>query len=73
MIIEVKIHPGSSQKKIVKKNKIYHVYIHSLPEKGKANKESIKILSKYFNIGVKSIIIQNGKLSKTKIIELTGK
>ena len=75
MRVDVTIHPGSSQKKIIKKDNIYHVYVHSRAEKGKANRESIESLAEFFNLPESSITIKKGQISRKKIIEipLTGK
>jgi hypothetical protein len=70
MLIEVVIHPGSSQNKIIKKENTYHIYVHSQPEKGKANRESIESLAEYFNVSKRSIVIQRGETSRKKIIQL---
>jgi len=70
MLIDVMIHPGSSQKKIVLKDQTYHVYIHSQPEKGKANRESMESLADYFKIPKKAVTIQKGQTSRKKIVEV---
>jgi len=77
MKISVIAHPKSSQQKIVLLNseenpqeKIYHVYVHSVPDKGKANKEIIKLLSKYFKTAKSNIQLISGTISKKKIFEI---
>ena len=66
--ISVKLHPNSSQEKIVKLNeKEYEVWIKEKPIDGKANEELIKILKKYFK---KQVEIVSGFKSKNKIIEI---
>lgn len=72
MRIEIVVHPGSSQRKIIVKDKIYHIYINSRPEKGKANKESIESLAEYFKVRENSITIYKGKTSRKKIVELSS-
>ena len=44
--------------------------IESKPEKGEANKEIIKKLSKHFQIPPSSIKIKSGHKSKRKIVEI---
>ncbi|MCT4574689.1 MAG: DUF167 domain-containing protein [Alphaproteobacteria bacterium] len=46
------------------------IHITTIPEKGKANKRIIKLLSKKFNISKSKINIVSGELSSNKIIEI---
>ncbi len=50
---------------------LMRVYVTSVPEDGKANKEVIKLLSKELKIPKSSIKIIKGKTCKDKIIEIT--
>jgi uncharacterized protein (TIGR00251 family) len=70
MKIDVVVHPGSSQKKVLVKDSIYHVYIHCRPDKGKANAECIDILSKHFQTRKTGIKIIAGDTSRKKVIEI---
>jgi uncharacterized protein (TIGR00251 family) len=71
MKIFVKVKTQAKVKKIVKVDGThYHVFTNAPPEKGKANKDIIKILSKYFDISVSRIKIITGDKSREKIIEL---
>lgn len=70
MIINIKVHPKSSQKKIVIKDDIYHAYLHAAPEKGKANIELIELLSQHFNIAKTKINILSGDNSPHKKIKI---
>ena len=68
MIIKVKVHPNSSQKKIKKLSKdSYEVWLREKPIENKANIDLERFLKKYFN---KSLKILKGLKSKNKIIEL---
>lgn len=71
MTIDAKIHCGSSQQKIIIKDNIYHIYIHSIPENGKANRSIVSQLSEYFNVSKNSIKIISGSLSRHKIINIS--
>lgn len=73
MKINVKIVPGSKRKEIRKESDYFKVYLKSKPEKGKANRELIDLLSSNFNIPKNSIKIIKGEHSKNKIIDLGGK
>lgn len=68
--IKVKIKPNSSENKIKSWNKfreILKINIKSPPEKGKANKELIKFLSKKLN---KKVRIIKGKTSRIKLLSI---
>jgi len=69
MKIEIKLHPNSSQEKVIKTSeKEYEVWIKEKPLEGKANEELTKILKKYFKKPVKII---RGLKSRKKIVEVT--
>lgn len=71
MKIFVKIKTKSKVKKLLKIDEThYSISITSPPEKGKANKEVVKTLAKYFNISISKINIISGKKSTNKIIEI---
>ena len=68
MKLKIKVKPNSSQQKIEKiSDEEYKVYLKSVPEKGKANQELLKLLKKYFKKQTKII---KGKTSKNKVVEL---
>jgi uncharacterized protein len=72
MKIFVRVKMKAKVKKIVKVNENHYIIsTNTPPEKGKANKDIIKTLSKYFNIAVSRIKIITGEKSKEKIIEIT--
>ena len=71
IVIKVKIGPSSS------KNKIDGVYNNALkisittpPVEGKANKECIAFLAKYFDVAKSKIEIISGETSKNKLIKI---
>ncbi|MDH5716505.1 MAG: DUF167 domain-containing protein [Spirochaetia bacterium] len=70
MTIEVLAHPKSKQKKLVIKENIFHAYIHSPPEKGKANSEVQILLADYFNLPKSSICLIKGEKFKHKIFQI---
>jgi uncharacterized protein (TIGR00251 family) len=68
MRIKVRLHPGSSQEKIVKVcDKEYEVWLMEKPIEGKANLGLEKFLKKYFGVRVKII---KGLKSRNKIVEV---
>lgn len=72
MQITVWAHPRSSQKKLILKDGVYHAYVHSPPENGKANEEIILLVAKEFHVPKSSINIQ-GKQGRKKIIRWADK
>ena len=71
MRIYVKIHPKTSQNKIVKNSENeYEVWVTAPPVDNKANDMLIKVLAKYFNMPKSSLKIIGGKTAKTKIIDI---
>jgi len=67
--IEIKVHPGSSRKEVrCRKDDILAVFVHSPPEKGKANKEVIKLLSKALEVPSSRLEIIKGERSRRKTI-----
>ena len=70
MIINVKVHPGSREEKVEKiTNGEYEIYLSERAEKGKANIELVKLLSKEFKVNGKNVKIKNPS-SRRKIIEI---
>ncbi|MFN3527664.1 MAG: DUF167 domain-containing protein [Candidatus Altarchaeaceae archaeon] len=71
MRIDVKVIPNAKKEEITLKGKNLNdgliVKVKSPAEDGKANKELIKILEKYFN---KKVNIVHGEKSRKKIIEI---
>ena len=66
-MIKVKVKPNSKEEKITKTPEGYVVNVKESPEKNKANKALIKLLSKYFK---KRIKIKSGFNSREKMIEM---
>jgi hypothetical protein len=70
MIIEAKIITNSKKQSIVFCDSIYKIYLTSQPDKGKANKELISLLSEYFKLSKKNISIISGEKNKYKVINI---
>jgi len=64
--VEVKFHEDFI---IVERNKII-IGLRSKPEKGRANKELIKKIAKYFKVSSSNVKIISGFKSRKKIIEI---
>jgi len=71
MKIFLKVKLKASQGKVVKIDEThYQVYVTQPPEKGKANKQIIKLLADYFNVSLSKINIIAGEKRKEKVVEL---
>ena len=70
MDIKVKVILGSKEKSIEKKEDKYIVRVTLAPDKGKANKELIKILSAYFNTPKSMIRITKGFKVRNKVVRI---
>lgn len=71
MKINIKVKPSSRKNEVkVISNGILEVRVTAVPEKGKANKAVIELLSKHFKVPKSSIQIIRGQSSKEKIIEI---
>lgn len=74
--LKIKVIPYSPRNEIVEvmigneNEKIYKIKIKAIPEKGKANNELIKFLSKHFDIPRDQVTIIAGKSETTKLIKL---
>ena len=74
--IDIKVHPGSSRKALLfREGERLAVYVHSPQEKGKANKDALKLLSKELGIPSSRLEIVKGERSRLKTIvvkDITG-
>jgi uncharacterized protein (TIGR00251 family) len=75
MIINVSVTPWSKQEKIeIQKdlmwNEIYKIWLKAKPIDGEANKDLIKILSDYFKVAKKDVVILKWWNWRLKIIEI---
>jgi hypothetical protein len=70
MIISVKVKPNSREDKIEKiDGNVYNISVKTPAKEGKANISVIKLLSKYFEVSFRKIIVKNST-SRTKLIEI---
>jgi hypothetical protein len=66
---KIKVIPNAKENKVVGES-ILKVYLKAPPIEGKANKELIKILAKYFSVKKTNIRIVKGNKSKEKLVEI---
>jgi len=70
MLIKIKVTPNAKREEIKKDGDLYKIYLVSPPRKGKANKELIKFLAKYFKVKKSEIQIKKGEKSRNKLVEI---
>lgn len=71
MKIYIKVKPKAREEKVEKTGENhYRVWITEVPEKGKANKEVVKLLAKFFSISQSKILIISGLKSANKILSV---
>ena len=73
MLINVKVMANAAKNEVIKKsdNELV-VKVTIAPEKGKANKKVIDLLSKYFKIKKSDISIEKGLTRPKKVIRIPG-
>lgn len=71
LVLEIKVVPSSGQNKwVLDKTDHLKCYLKSAPERGKANKELIQILSKVTGISQAQITIMSGLTTRNKKVKL---
>jgi len=71
MTIFLKVKLKASQAKVIKIDKMhYQVFLTQPPEKGKANKQIIKLLADYFGVSSSKINIIAGEKGREKVVEV---
>jgi len=71
MLIKVKVFPNSKKEEIIKKSEdSFEIRVKEKPEKGKANREVVRILSCYFKIPESKIRLIRGFKKRNKIFEI---
>lgn len=74
MKIRVKVKPNAKKEEIKKiEDDYFEIRVTVVPEKGKANKKVIEILSKYFKVPKSNITLLKGETSKEKLFEIIPK
>ena len=66
IVFEARVTARSSRNKIVIEGTVVRIYIHTVPEDGKANRECIKLLSDFFSVPKKDVSIVKGEKSRNK-------
>lgn len=67
MLIEVKVTPKAKENKVLgMENGVLKVRVTAAPENNKANLALIALLSEYYRVPKRSVIIQSGETSRLK-------
>lgn len=69
MRIRVHVIPGSS-KASIEPGDPWRIHVHARPTEGKANEETIELLSHHFGVTRSAIHIVSGSTSRTKLVEI---
>ena len=71
MLVKVKIFPNSKKEEIIKKSEdSFEVKVREKPEKGRANREAVRVLASYFKIPESKIRLIKGFKKRNKIFEI---
>lgn len=65
--LKLKVIPNSSRTELKEENNQLRLYLKTVPEKGKANKEVIKFFKKEFGLRVE---IKSGEKSREKVLRI---
>ena len=68
MKIEIKVITNASKDIIKEEDNVFKIYVTAQPEKGKANKQVIKLLAKHLDVNKLNLEIIKGEKSNKKII-----
>lgn len=70
-VVEVKVVPKSSRQRVevIEKNRL-KVWVHSAPDRGRANEELREILAKHFGLARTKISLIKGERSRIKMFAL---
>jgi len=70
-VITVRVCPRSQKPRVVEDaGGCYKVYVSAAPEKGKANKQVVKILARHLGLRKTSLEIIRGQSSREKLIKI---
>ncbi|MDD4956666.1 MAG: DUF167 domain-containing protein [Candidatus Omnitrophica bacterium] len=70
MRLELKVIPKSSRNVIVEEGGTLRVYVTAAPDKGKANKAVIDLLSERYGVPKRCVRFIKGESSRTKVVEV---
>jgi uncharacterized protein (TIGR00251 family) len=68
LTIEVKVTPRAKKSAVEKAGAKYRAWVQSAPDKGKANRELIKLMAEHFSLPPSQIRIIRGEKSRNKLL-----
>ena len=68
--LQIKVFPKSSVAKIVESGDLIKVYVKSAPDKGRANKDVIGLISKKYSVRKCDVKIIKGQTNRNKVLEV---
>jgi len=66
----VRLHPGSSRRRLLTTPDGFEVWLHAKPISGEANAELIKLLARRLKVSPSSLTITRGLRSRSKLISI---
>ncbi len=74
ILLKIAVKPNSRKQELVIEPKENFLFIRLLspPDKGKANKELLKLLSNFFNISLSNFQITAGHTSRNKVVKVSN-
>ncbi len=72
LILEVRVQPRSKKEEVKREGKILRIRVKAPPEKGRANKACIELLSKKLGLRKSQIHLVRGDKSQNKVFLISG-
>lgn len=70
-VLTVHVKPRASRDEVEKKSEFeYIVHVKALPQKGKANKDALKILARFLGVSQSQLALTKGEKLQTKTVLL---
>jgi len=70
--LSLKVHPGSSTRKIEVREDSVHLYTTAKPIQGKANRDVRDMLAAYLHVPRKDVALFRGEHSRQKVFQIQG-
>ena len=70
--IEIRVQPKASRNRIVIQGGTVKVYVTAAPEKGRANKAVIEMISRRLGVAKRAVSIASGDRSQAKLLQVEG-
>lgn len=65
---DIRVTPRSSKNEVRVENENIKVYLHTIPEDGKANRECVCLLASFFSVPKQNVTIIRGLKSRSKTV-----